>query len=142
MKLSPASAAIPPTARPVSTHSTASTVSSAPKKAVIVGTLGRKLIDRKESMESMSTPYPVEPPAQPLPPLNVKPIEAESEKQNQTAAPVPVEILTVPVSAPVAEPPVSNTSTVITILPKANSTVSATNTRKQVARRRPRAWLC
>jgi hypothetical protein len=92
-------------------------------------------------MELMSTPCPVEPPAQPLPPLNVKPIEAESEKQNQTAAPVPVKILTVPISAPVVEPLVSNMSTVITILPKANLTVSATNTRKQVAYCHPRAYI-
>ena len=43
-KLSPASAAIAPMAnsRFVSTHSMASTVSSTPKKAVVVGTLGRK----------------------------------------------------------------------------------------------------
>ena len=74
MKLSPASAAIAPMAnsRPVSTHSTASMVSSTPKKAIIVGTLGWKFVDGKESMESMSTPCPVELPAQPLPPLNVR----------------------------------------------------------------------
>ena len=41
--------------RPVLTHSTALMVSSTPKKAVIVGTLGQKLIDRKESMELMSS---------------------------------------------------------------------------------------
>lgn len=74
MKLSPASAAIAPMAnsRPVSTHSMALTVSSTPKKAIVVGTLGWKFVDGKESMESMSTPCPVEPPAQHLPPLNIQ----------------------------------------------------------------------
>ena len=67
MKLSPASAAITPMvkSRPVSTHSTASTVSSTPQKVIIVGTLGR---DGKEPKESMLNPCPVELPAQPLPP--------------------------------------------------------------------------
>jgi len=126
MKLSSASAAIAPTtkSRPMPTHSTASAVSSTLKKAVEVGTLGWKFIDGKELMELMSTPCPVEPPAQPLPPLNVKPIEAESEKQNQTAAPVPVNILTIPISAPVAKPLFSTTSSVITIRPKVRPEVN------------------
>ncbi|KIM37117.1 hypothetical protein M413DRAFT_31068 [Hebeloma cylindrosporum] len=116
-KLSPASAATSKS-RPVSSHSTASTVFSTPKKVVVVGTLGRKPIDEKKSMESTSTPEA--PSAQPLPTSNANPIEAESEKENQTPAsppPVPVEPLPIPISAPVAEAPVSNTSSVITIRP-------------------------
>ena len=110
----------------MSIHSMASTVSSTPKKAVVVGNLGRKPIDEKKSMESMSTP--AEPPAQPLPALNVKPIEAEFEKENQTPVPppVPVESPVVPISAPVAEPPVSNTSSVITIRPKIRPEINST----------------
>jgi hypothetical protein len=114
MKLSSASAAIAPTAksRPVPTHSMASAVSSTLKNAVEVGALGRKFIDGKELMELMSTPCPVEPPTQPLPPLDVKPIEAESEKQNQTTAPVPVnvDISNIPISAQVAKPLFSTSS--------------------------------
>jgi hypothetical protein len=38
-----------PKGRPVSSHSTASTGSSTPKKVVLVGTLGRTPIDEKKS---------------------------------------------------------------------------------------------
>jgi hypothetical protein len=73
------------------------------EKAVVVGNLGRKPIDEKKSMESMSTPCPAEPPGQPLLALNVKPIETEFEKENQTLAspPVPVETPASPVFSPV-----------------------------------------
>ena len=82
----------------------------------MAGSSGQKLIDEKKSM---STPCLAEPSAQPSPALNVKPIEAESEKENQIRAPpLPVETPVVPISAPVAEPPVSNTSGIITIRPK------------------------
>ena len=100
VKLSLASAA---KRGPVSTHTTASTVSPTPKKAVVVGTLGQKPIDET--------------------------IEAESEKENQTPVPPPpvsVEIPTVPISAPVAEPLVSNMSSVITIRPKLRAEVNLT----------------
>jgi hypothetical protein len=126
MKLSSASAAIAPTAksRPVLTHLMASVVSSTLKNAVEVGTLGRKFIDGKELMELMSTPCPVEPPTQPLPPLDVKPIEAESAKQNQTATPVPVDISNIPISAQVAKLLFSTTASVITIRPKVRPEVN------------------
>ena len=97
------------------------------EKVVVVGSSGRKLIDEKQSM---STPCPAEPSAQPLLALNVKPFEAESEKENQIRAPlppVPVETPVIPISAPVA---VSNTPSVITIRPKVRPEENSTDTVK------------
>jgi len=61
MKLSPASvaSALAAKSRPVSTHTMASTVSSTLKKAVIVGTLGRKPIDVFLPLACLHAPLPL-----------------------------------------------------------------------------------
>lgn len=125
-EVEPASAAAAPVAksRPVSTHSTASTVSSTPKKAVVINTWdGNPLMRRHRWNRYRSIPGPTELLVHPPPTLNIKLIDAELEKEDQTPVspppPVPVETLPVPISVPSQNRrPRTRLRSAITIRPK------------------------